>query len=202
MENQETVVQNTFDIPESNMERLNSEVAKLNRRAAKIGVDPISVNVLSTEMRPDPYLIKNHMGSKEISKLPKIKYFVIEIIGKGPKIEGYKFIGTLDHKTLPGSVMVHSVPGETVPAEFFNATKVCDHCNKHRTRTETFVVEKDDGTYMQVGRSCLRDFFGHEPERIARFLSRLISFVAELDSDVWGSSGGGYAITYLDNLSV
>nr|NLI49103.1 hypothetical protein [Propionibacterium sp.] len=38
----------------------------------------------------------------------------------------------------------------------------CDHCHTHRPRRSTVLVAHDDtGQLLQVGRSCLKDFLGH-----------------------------------------
>jgi len=40
----------------------------------------------------------------------------------------------------------------------------CDHCRKHRNRSETFVVyHAETGEFKQVGRQCMKDFLGHDP---------------------------------------
>ena len=184
---------NTFHIPSWNIPRLEKEIAKLNKRAAKIGCPPVEINTIREYQQVDPVVSGNsrYEGTpKEF--LPQITVFEIEIVGEGPKIEGYKFIGTLDHITLPGSVVVNTVPGETVPAEFFNKKPLCNHCNKVRRRNETFILENEEGGYKQVGRNCIRDFFGHDPSAIASHLTRLIRFVESLrDEDDWGRGSGG-----------
>lgn len=194
----------TYDIPEYNIERLNKEVATLNRRAVKIGVAPIEVVIHSKQFVPCPHAVSNasmSLTAKEIAKLPQIEQYTISIDGEGPKVEGYKFVGTLDHNSIPGQVLVNTVPGESVPSDFFEAKAICHHCDKIRRRTETFIFEKDDGTYMQVGRSCLRDFFGHDPSHIARFLSRVITFVGSL-GDGEGYGGGGRGEYHFPQLAI
>lgn len=198
-----------YEIAEANMERLTKEINKLNRRAAKIGCEPLEIVIHKTEKRPDPVQLsrlkqyKSERGEPiskiEIDDIPLIDINTVEIVGEGPKIEGYKFIGTLDHYTIQDKVIVNTVPGETVPPQFFEASAICNHCDKIRRRTETFVVENlEDGSYIQVGRNCLRDFFGHDPQAVARWLSRVLHFVASLeeDDDDWRTPGGRYEHYY------
>lgn len=200
-------------IVEANMPRLENEIAKLNRRADKIGCPHLEIVVHSTEMKRSPTALANlreHYGRAglpippyELECVPLVKISEVEIVGEGPKIEGYKFVGTLDHYTLPGQVLVNAVPGETVPPQFFDASTICDHCNKIRTRVETFIVEKeDDGSYIQVGRNCLRDFFGHDPMSVARWLNRVMHFITSLEDDEWTSGGGGRHSSYYDSLTL
>ncbi len=207
--NEDRIVQ----IVESNMPRLENEIAKLNRRADKIGCPHLEIVIHGTEMKKDPNKVarlSDYYGQSgrpipahELELVPLVKINEVEIVGEGPKIEGFKFIGTLDHYTIPGKVIVNSVPGETVPEQFFDSSAICDHCNKIRRRVETFIVEKeDDGSYIQVGRNCLRDFFGHDPMSVARWLNRVMRFVTSLEDDEWGMSGNGREEVYYDSIKL
>ena len=192
----------THWIAEYNMERLNKAIATLNRRADKIGVPPVSIVVRNTKDIPDPEVVRR-MQSRSLKALtatdlldvPTVRLTEVEIVGEGPKIEGWKFVGTLDHYTIPGKVIVNTVPGEVVPAQYFKIEATCDHCEKIRRRIETFVLEgidENEGEWKAVGRNCLRDFFGHDPQVVARWLSRVMGFVDSLgDDDEWGYGGGG-----------
>jgi len=206
--NEDRIVQ----IVEFNMPRLENEIAKLNRRADKIGCPHLELVVHSTELKRDPNAIarlSDYYGRSgrpipdyELERAPLVNISEVEIVGEGPKIEGFKFIGTLDHYTIPGQVIVNTVPGETVPTQFFEAPAICDHCNKIRNRVETFIVEEvDNGSHIQVGRNCLRDFFGHDPMSVARWLNRVMHFITSLeeDDDWRDSSGGGRYVQYYDS---
>ncbi len=198
-------------ISEWNMARLNQKIATLNRRADKIGCPHVEVKIHDTRLIPDPSCVirfteKRHRSpnAAELDALPKITVHDVEIVGEGPKIEGWKFVGTLDHYTIPGKVIVNTVPGESVPSDFFESDAICDHCEKIRNRVETFVLlEEATGEYKQVGRNCLRDFFGHDPQVVARFLSRIMKFVEGLgdEDEGWGMGGGRQDYSY-DSLRV
>jgi hypothetical protein len=198
-------------IAEPNLPRLDKEIAKLNRRADKIGCPHVSYEILETNLVPDPFRLEQlidefkendrYPTNEEIDRLPKIRQFVVEIIGDGPKMEDWKFVGTLDHYTLPGKVIVNTVPGESVPEEHWTAEANCDHCQKIRRRIETFVLEgvgKNEGEWMLVGRTCLKDFFGgNDPMFIVRFLNRIWNLIEELEG--WGTpqTGSRYQHFYL-----
>lgn len=195
-------------IAECNMERLNKAIAKLNRRADKIGVPQVSVVIHATNDIPDPEIVRKIKEGRitPTEDIPTIRIHDVEIVGEGPKIEGWKFVGTLDHYTIPGKVIVNTVPGEAVPAQYFTIEATCDHCEKIRRRVETFVLEgidENEGEWKAVGRNCLRDFFGHDPQVVARWLSRIMSFVESLDEDEWGfGNGNGRYETYYDAIKV
>lgn len=200
---------NIYEIAEINMERLNKAIDKLNRRAAKIGVPPVEIKIHGTKMVPEANALRRlqqrerPLSKADIEALPHVRVNEVEIVGEGPKIEGWKFVGTLDHYTIEGKVIVNAVPGETVPEQYFTVAASCDHCDKIRRRVETFVLEgvdENEGQWKMVGRNCLRDFFGHDPQAVARWLSRVMEFVANLDDEEeWGcGGGGGRHIEYFD----
>lgn len=193
----------TFNIPAWNMGLLEKKIKQMNKRAAKIGVPFVEIEVIREFERIAPgYEERAELMGKEW--VPKIKVFEIALNGEGPKIAGWTFVGTLDHNTLPGSVIVNAVPGETVPTEFHNHDAICDHCGKIRRRNETFVLHHDeDDKYTQVGRQCLRDFLGHDPKAVASFLTALRRLEDDLgneDSDWYG--GGGHAVYSYDHNAV
>ena len=200
-------------IVDSNVDRLNHEIAKLNRRADKINCPHVDYRILETNMVPDPYTMakaQEHYAPNVVPKaivdqIPLVRQHKIEIVGDGPKIEGWKFVGTLDHYTIPGKVIVNTVPGESVPSRYFEHEATCDHCQKIRRRVETFVLEgvdEHEGEWMLVGRNCLRDFFGHDPMQVVRFLNRLWKFVDSLEDDEWSGAGGGRYEHYYSSMAI
>ena len=189
----------TFNIPAANMGRLQTKFDKMNRKAAQIGCPPVSFEVL----REYEIVHPDHKDPDRIlpeSWLPKIKMVEFVVHGDGPKIEGWKFVGTLDLNTLPGSTIVKTVPDQKVPQEYYEHDGSCDHCNRIRRRNETFVLEGQDeneGQHQVVGRNCLRDFFGHDPSQIARFLSSLNRFLNDMEDEERGFGGFGGPSDYV-----
>jgi hypothetical protein len=45
---------------------------------------------------------------------------------------------------------------------FYNAKCNCEHCNIERYRKEVFILEDENGNYIQVGKSCLKDYVGNK----------------------------------------
>jgi len=179
----------TYHIPSWNMGKLRDKIFKMNNKAAKLDCPEIHLEVINEYQRKAP-------GYEDAVLAPMITVFEVAIHGEGPKIEGWKFIGTLDHNTLPGSVIVNTVPGEFVPQEFYDHDATCDHCGYVRRRNETFILEDDDQQYKQVGRQCLTDFFGHDPKAVARYLTGLTKFINSLDDEEWYGGGGRAEYTF------
>lgn len=180
---------NVYDIPEWNVEKLVAIVDKLNKRAAKLGVPPVRIDEVGKKQVKDSS--KHYPGLKP-EEIPTITVYQLKIEGEPPKLAGWTFLATLDHNTMPGQVVVNTVPGQSIPREFFTAQPVCDHCNKARRRNETFVLRHDDGKYMKVGRQCLRDFLGHDPSRAVAALQVMFNLIAQLGNmDDDNHDGGG-----------
>jgi hypothetical protein len=186
---------NVFDIPEWSLDEFHTRLEKLNKRASKLGVAPVRVIEMGSKQVKDPRY-KDTAGLSDV-EVPKIQIHTFRLEGEPPKLAGWTFLGTLDHVSIPGQVVVNTVPGQTIPQQFFNVEPVCDHCNKIRNRNETFVLRHDNGDYMKVGRMCLRDFLGHDPTRAVQALQALFKFAKSLaDENNWGGGGGWSSWSY------
>lgn len=120
----------------------------------------------------------------------------VVLIAAETKLEGWTFIGTIEH-TEAGNIL-RTVPEheETLPEKYRNASRDCDHCGFDRRRKDTYIVLNEDGEYKQVGRSCIKDFLGHgNPEQIATYFNEIINLWTDLlagfhehDPDFFGAS--------------
>jgi len=174
-------------IAESNLFTLKNELARLNRRAAKIGAASITLvqlaGVKSQERRNE---ITNEVVSVE-------RFLEHELSGETPKFAGWSLAAVIEHAE-EGNIL-RKVPGCTVELpKYRQGLPVCEHCQLARRRNETFVVVHDDGTQKQVGRDCIKDFLGHtDPHAFAR-MSEILFSAGELcggaeDSDFFGEGG-------------
>lgn len=151
------MINKDFSVRAAIFPTIEKRLEKLNRKAVKLGIEPaVIVNKKDTfEVKYvfDP--LENNSQRKVI--IPKIDFTVnaTEI-----KIGDYEFIATLDHRL--GTPIVNSVAGKTIPKKFLNAKPVCMHCGTARYRTETFLF-KQGKQIIQVGRQCLKAFFGIDP---------------------------------------
>jgi hypothetical protein len=151
-----------FRIPEDNLEGLLAALDKVRRKAEKLHSGAITWVVYTTQ----PEVVK----SKDSHGIERVRtWFPVEVVGPQPKIHGWTFVATLEH--LENGNLVRGVEGLVTEGEltqFRQMTSACDHCKQKRNRIDTFVLRSDQGEYMQLGRNCLRDFFGHEnPEAVA-----------------------------------
>jgi hypothetical protein len=173
----------TFQIPAVNLPRLETEIDKLNRRAKKLGCQPLVLTLGKTivEKRKNPFLnIEYDFIIKECS-----------IEGESPKLNGWTLVAILE-PAPNGEMLVNEVPGHICPVEFRKSDFQCDHCGTHRRRSALFVLRNENGEHKQVGRNCMADFLGHQsPEsllNLAQFLIDVAHVYREAESDSWGYS--------------
>jgi hypothetical protein len=155
----------TINIPVYKKDYLEKAIAKINRKAVKMGCDPLSLSFDN----PHEYRTSTHpfTGQKLVNPI------VIEMVSAHlnyviPQIKGYELIAKLDIFSGDGKrvVLVSPVPEKTVPEKWLNATSIkCDHCNKNRYRTHSVLLRNvDSDEYKEVGSTCVKDFFGLDPK--------------------------------------
>ncbi len=178
MENE--TVELTFRVREHDVETLRTKVAKINRRANKLGVAPVAVEEVGRTFSK-PIL------DKERSRLARAGFWIVEFraVGEAPKLPGWSLVARLEHDPAIGT-LVHAVPGRDVPKRFRDGTfvegkPVCDHCKTRRVRKDTFVVHNDDEGFKRVGRNCIVDFLGGQS---AEDVLRRLSWFADWTSDL------------------
>jgi hypothetical protein len=189
-----------FAIPLTHWTEFAAQMSKLNRKAAKLGCEPIKITVVEQRKVERRHHFK--VDGQERSRVYMVDAKIIDIEGKAPQIAGYQFVAKVEYLSDGASVLFHTVPGCDVKIdERIRALRpaTCEHCAKIRRRAETFVVRNvDTGEQKQVGRNCLADFTGiNTPEKIAGMTKWLYSF-SNLDAEIdgyWGGPGGFFEST-------
>ena len=173
-------------IPTQNVATLQADIAKLAKKAAKLGcVAPVLV-IGKTVMVS---IGKNEYG--EVFYAEKVE---VSVTGTAPKLNGWSFVGVVEN--VEGSTVIRSVPGNEIPAAYRDANPCnCDHCGINRRRNSTFIVQHESGVFKQVGKQCLADFLGHaNPEHVAAYAEHL----AEINISDYGEDEKlGYGSTHL-----
>lgn len=78
--------------------------------------------------------------------------------GEAPKYNGWTFLGRVDVEEA--GLVIATAPGvEGIDRESL-VPGYCDHCKTNRARRSTYIVRGEDGTQVQVGSSCIKDFLG------------------------------------------
>ena len=173
---------------------LEARIEKLNRKAVKLGLDPMVLSVIDT-------VEKTFKGRDRdgITDSWTLSFSKVRIDGQSPVIAGWKFVATLEGMPEGAGNLLHVSPfyGEgDLPEKYRTEKATCDHCGVNRMRRDTFVVKNiDTGEFKQVGRQCLKDFLGYNasPERMlshASFMSGFGSLLSDAEDDCYGSCGG------------
>ena len=211
-------MQETYTVPEENLDRLQTRVGEINKRCAKLGVPPITLTVGEVVKTECEYLIERTNGDEATEwrlttePAPTMKrgiravtatgcvrnWRTVVVEGETPKLAGWKFVATLEPLDLEDGGqenMVLSIPGATVPDEFRSRIGECDHCKLVRGRRQTFVLQHEDGRYVCLGRQCIKDFLGgvdpHAVARQAEWLAALANDLTEAETDKWMNSCRG-----------
>lgn len=221
--------QKTYRIEETRLASLQEKVAKLNKRAIKLGVPQIVVTTLREELEEQWELNALESGMNfdrmqselycavgstpinvDLSRYHKTGYVrrfhVITVNGETPKFNGWSFAATIEH-TPEGNIVRKSPYFEKeLPTSYRECSPYCEHCKTNRYRKDTFIVIHDDNTTKQIGRNCLRDFLGHEdPEQLASAAELIYSLgelcqMAEDDSREFMGYGGGKLLIGLESF--
>lgn len=198
-------------IPDENLGKLTEKLVKLNKRAAKLGVTPITLTIEETIDRPTWFVGKAAFEDEaaaikfariystvSVVRAGYIREHIVIVDGEAPKLNGWVFTATIQAAGEAGNIL-RTVPGQTVPARYRDADGTrCEHCKTSRRRNDTYIVRHDDGTAKQVGSSCLMDFLGHaNPQAAASWAELLGAF----DEAIRGWETGGHEkhIESLDN---
>ena len=88
----------------------------------------------------------------------------ITLTGDAPQLGGWTLLAAVDTvETEEGQDMIiRSLPGAEPVDRAALTPGRCDHCKTDRLRRYTYAVQHADGTLMQVGKTCLKDFIGHK----------------------------------------
>lgn len=176
-----------FRIPEQNLADLKAKLARLAKRAVKLGAEvPTLVVHPAVEERLDN-------GTVKVT-------YPVTVTGPAPSFEGWSLAAVIemDHAEPDAPNVVHVLNGVETDPTWRTLAERCDHCGvNNRRRNKLVVVDHTDGTRKVIGTTCLRDFLGHKaPADVARWAE----YVADLDVADYEDEGfcGGYAETRYD----
>ena len=135
----------TFTFAADNVEFVEKQVARLAKRASKLGQVAIEFEYGSPIAISDTQFVR-----------------VGVISGPAPKVNGFTIIAKIEDDSEIGRV-INVAPGcEDSLVEYRDAKLTCDHCAKKRTRKTHFVVENEAGERRVIGRTCIVDYIGSE----------------------------------------
>jgi hypothetical protein len=179
----------SIEVGDRGLWALTDKIEKLNKRAKRCNVEPITLRVVSQETTQHP-----KSGCD-------VQRYCVEIEGVAPCINGWSLAAKIENNPTIGTV-VRVIPG---PFDGDDYSKYrdhdfgCDHCNTKRRRNDVFVLKNDDGFERVIGRNCLADYLRCEDAesfaRFAEFVDQCGSFSDEGlcgDAEEMGFGGRGF----------
>lgn len=128
--------------------------------------------------------------------VPTIAYVVH---GERPALSGgWQVVASVEHFPTGNIVSVAPYARAYAPTDLLHAPATCDHCGHNRARKWTIVIRSDDGTQHRVGKSCLRDFTGHDLPAVWEVFD---ADLGEWSDDDVARSGSIYSLTEIVALS-
>jgi hypothetical protein len=188
----EKTLDDEFEVTDRGLDYITNVFARLNKKAAKIGVPPITLKVLGTRME------KRHNPKTDEDFLVKLNKIKAE--GKSPIIGGYEFIASIEHSQYGNIINISPNSSlKTLPPEYRTASATCDFCHTKRDRNNTYVLRHvDTKEFKRIGRNCLKNFMPDvNPAAILSYgvlLSKLLGAVIgaeDMEDDDGGFDGGG-----------
>lgn len=208
-----------YIIPECNLPELEARIEKLNKRAKRLGVDPIVVTktfdhvkarvcvlTVNGEINSRVWMTPEKLAEAIAAKKwphsdtgERMAWWKIEVEGSAPTLTDWEFVAVLEPMPTDDGTslnMMRCLPGASCPPEYRDVIGRCDHCKMHRKRNETFVVRHKDGSHKCVGRQCVKDFLNYhkDPHTLAEWATSLaeLGSLCESASDEEWMGGGSY----------
>lgn len=167
----------SYLIREENIERLEKKLATIQKKCA---ASNCTFNY--TKVGEEFKTVVSDDGKEYTAK-----YIQVEVDGTA-KYNGWRFVATIDHHTEGNVIRAYDTEIE-VPDRYKTCGPTCEHCNKIRSRKDTYLIYNEDSReFKQVGKACLQEFTnGLSAENIAFFCS-----IYEKMEEGFGYSGSSF----------
>lgn len=165
-----------------NLSVVDKTIEKLTKRARKLGV-PFEVSRSKNVTRREEITSGKNKG--QILEFGEVSYSLPKL-----SLPDWRLLGVLtpipteNNETI---ILATAVPGEELPEDIREWELRCDHCKMKRYRKETFILQHSNAEIRQVGRQCIRDYLGHDAERIFMWFD----FIRDFHSTISGWGYGG-----------
>lgn len=148
-------------INESRYEGLSKEIARINRRAARLSVPGYTLT--RKNVRVIQVSISDPNGD---SRTIPVRQVEVEVVGQPVCLSGWTFAATIQHLGDGADNILRVSPAfheASIPTQYRTASSsVCDHCCTARFRRETYILQSSKGEWKQVGSTCIADFLGSD----------------------------------------
>ena len=188
----------TYLIPLSRLGDLQARVEKANRKAARLGCQPLVLEIGSAIVRAPKQIGTDWSPSTgTVPVYRDTRCRECSVTGTLPHLNGWQMVASV--QLLDGHTIVRTIPGQELPEQYRVATDWCDHCKSRRGRNDVFVLRHDNGRHCQVGKTCLTDFLGSDTFPIG-MLAELLAITDSMRDDDDCGGGDGKSYDWLDRI--
>lgn len=133
-------------------DRFPTKVEILQKKASKLGLEPFVVSGLDDII---------HDTVDVNGKLYPVSYYRVTVEGteEALRFEGWKVLAQM--KRRKGGMIITpfvNVDDLNLHDTHGQNQSYCDHCKTNRQRNKVYILRHEDGTMMQVGSTCMKDF--------------------------------------------
>lgn len=172
-----------FTVPAHKLAELTANVARLAKRAVKLGVAYAAPRV--TVLGDVAIDTGRNDGAGQPIFVGGTK---VRLESTPIRVEGGWTVRAVIEHTSEGNVVLPADSADTLPAEYSTIAANCDHCRVARARNQTVIVCTPANEIRQVGSTCLKAYTGIDPEQALFAVS--VGRLAEFGDDEEGYGGG------------
>ena len=157
-------MRNAYVIPEVERENVQKVIARYQKKAARYGCE-LTAEFGAPYAKERKILEYDHeTGGLHKVDTELVEVFDLVIDGGEIKKDGFTIVAKIEH--LDNGNIVYGVSGVDVRPEWQTVEAKCEHCGGKHGQKVTFIVRGVDGTELQVGRTCLKDYCGIDPQHV------------------------------------
>ena len=167
----------TYTIPENIRQDIQKTVASYQKKAQRYGF-PLEVEFGNPYVKEFPIYVHDRLTREKVQTLPFEVFDLTiesEVICKGD----YQVIARIEHLADGNVVKTFS---DVDRLEWATMGAKCQHCGKNHGQKVTFIVRDASGAEKQVGRTCLKDYCGIDPQNVGRF-HELVEIMLDAEAD-------------------
>ena len=150
----------TYQIPMAVKPEIDKVIARIQKKAAIYGklfsVEEGDVHFEKRRCFADDFGVAYEIGTEFV------EVYDLTIESEIVKRDGFEIVARIEHLEGGNIVQMFSEDGDP---SWSRILPCCEHCRSKRKRNVTFMVKGPDG-FKQIGRSCLKDYSGIDPQRI------------------------------------
>ena len=177
-----------INIPNEAIESFKNRVEKVNKKANKIGSEPIVINSISK-----PFQQKYHQENKTFVR----NIVTIEYVQPDIRIKGYSLVGMISRDPT-GAFQINDYNMNNFKDYENPDFTRCDHCNTKRQRNSIVILKDKNQQELVVGKTCLKDFMGVIPSTYYKFVDEIHELY---DDESYPNNGFAPAYPVLNTLA-